>query len=896
MDASLETGMRILIGIALGTLLGFSRAQAFTNLGNGTLQSDGSAADTQAAINAASSGNTVLIPAGTFVWTSGVTLQNKSIKLRGAGAGGYFANSATSIAIGTGTKTFTTQSGLALTNGQNVTAFVTYAGAGHNISGTVSSYNGTTLVISVSSTTGTGTYGMWTFGTSAATTILNNSAVASILDLTPATSAIEVSGIRIQFGTNAGATADGIDVEYAANRYPVLIHDCSFSMGSNNSRCIEMRMNSGVIWNCSFDSQLDDSLNGLGPNGQGITFKCLYQTNSWFANSTMGITDNGGTNNIYVENCYFVGMSQASDFDDNSRVVIRYCTYDHSSMVSHGADTSPYGARHYEVYNNTFVWTDVGSSDFNLNGWIYLRGGTGIIADNLTPNMSGTMWGSKSTVNLQCQNIRRNSGPYPCYTIYPVPHQIGQSYSNGGRTTDPLWIWGNSGGGENKINTSEYNPDECGNGLSVTNWVVSGRDYIAGSAKSGYAKFSYPHPLRASGGPVNQPPVVMATATPTNGAPPLTVSFSSAGSSDPEGKTLTYSWTFGDGGSSTAPNPSHAYGAVGVFQAQLSVSDGTNTTQSSILTIIVSTNRPPVAVAAGSPTNGVAPLAVTFSSGGSSDPEGTALTYNWAFGDGATSTSANPSHIYQAAGTYTAQLTVSDGTNATSSSMLLITATNSTTGNYATSFPLTESPISEGARWLNGKTDGLDWANIRTTPGLAFGTETGSGGYDDSTAVLKGSWGPNQTGSGRVHVGVRAGGGTFKEVEIRLRSSISAHSCTGYEINFSLDAGAGAYTQIVRWNGPLGSFTILDSRGGSQYQINEGDEVKAVISGNTITSYIRGQQVLQVTDNTFTSGNPGMGFYLQGTGTNDFGFTSYSAADGSSRPAPPTNLRIVSGP
>jgi hypothetical protein len=179
---------------------------------------------------------------------------------------------------------------------------------------------------------------------------------------------------------------------------------------------------------------------------------------------------------------------------------------------------------------------------------------------------------------------------------------------------------------------------------------------------------------------------------------------------------------------------------------------------------------------------------------------------------------------------------------------------------------------------------------------LAFGTETGSGGYDDSTAVLKGSWGPNQTGSGRVHVGVRAGGGTFKEVEIRLRSSISAHSCTGYEINFSLDAGAGAYTQIVRWNGPLGSFTILDSRGGSQYQINEGDEVKAVISGNTITSYIRGQQVLQVTDNTFTSGNPGMGFYLQGTGTNDFGFTSYSAADGSSRPAPPTNLRIVSGP
>src|SRR5262249_21110591 len=157
-----------------------------------------------------------------------------------------------------------------------------------------------------------------------------------------------------------------------------------------------------------------------------------------------------------------------------------------------------------------------------------------------------------------------------------------------------------------------------------------------------------------------------------------------------------------------------------------------------------------------------------------------ALTFNWVFGDGATSTSSSPNHTYQSAGTYTAQLTVSDGTNATSSSPLVIRANSSNTGNYATSFPLNENPISESGLWLNGKTDGLDWANIRTTPGLAFGTETGSGGYDDSTAVLKGTWGPNQSAKATVHIGARAGGGTFKEVEIRLRSTISAHSCTGY--------------------------------------------------------------------------------------------------------------------
>src|SRR4051795_227803 len=45
---------------------------------------------------------------------------------------------------------------------------------------------------------------------------------------------------------------------------------------------------------------------------------------------------------------------------------------------------------------------------------------------------------------------------------------------------------------------------------------------------------------------------------------------------------------------------------------------------------------------------------------------------------------------------------------------------------YSTSFPLAENPFSEGGNWINGRVDGLDWADVRSTPGFAYGTESGT--------------------------------------------------------------------------------------------------------------------------------------------------------------------------
>jgi chitodextrinase len=202
---------------------------------------------------------------------------------------------------------------------------------------------------------------------------------------------------------------------------------------------------------------------------------------------------------------------------------------------------------------------------------------------------------------------------------------------------------------------------------------------------------------------------------------------------------------------------------------------------------------------------------------------------------------------------------------------------------YSTTFPLTENPISESLSWINGKTVGLDWSDVATTPGLAFGTQIYTGNDNDSTAVLTGTWGPNQTAQATVHTVNQQSGSVYEEVELRLRTTITAHSITGYEFNYRCTADGSQYVQIVRWNGALNSFTLLDSRTGPG--LHNGDVVKATISGSTLTTYINNVVIFSVTDSTYSNGSPGIGFFLQGaTGVNsDFGFTSFSASDGTKR-------------
>ena len=330
-----------------------------------TRPTNGTSTDVQAKINASIDGDIVTIPSGSFPWTSGVTISGKGITVRGEGAGRVEGSSTSSVAIGTGSKSFTvTNTITGFTPGETITA--RYKPAGTNfMTGTVTSWNGTTLVLNVTSVGGSGTRAVWNFEAPASTTLTGAGASFSITE--DATHRVELTGIR--FAGSAGET-----VVVDAGGLGVLLHDLRFTRTSG--RNIRMRTNKGILWHLYMDTGF-----AFGASEQlttsGVAFKG-GPASSWTTVSAMGTGDTTGEGKVYLEDSYFAGLlTETLDFDDNCRAAVRHCVFDNSGLSSHGADTSGEGNRYFEIYDNVGLFHDLGNDTANMDYWLYLRGGTG---------------------------------------------------------------------------------------------------------------------------------------------------------------------------------------------------------------------------------------------------------------------------------------------------------------------------------------------------------------------------------------------------------------------------------------------------------------------------------------------------------------------------------------
>lgn len=132
--------------------------------------------------------------------------------------------------------------------------------------------------------------------------------------------------------------------------------------------------------------------------------------------------------------------------------------------------------------------------------------------------------------------------------------------------------------------------------------------------------------------------------------PPHTVNFQ-----DLTAGATSWQWNFGDGGTSTAQNPSHTYTTYGDFTVTLIVGGSFGCKDTVVKTAFVKIRKPQIQVT-GLPAEGCLPFTITPLSNIITGDNVT--SYLWNFGDGITSTQQNPTHTYTNQGIYTVTLTV----------------------------------------------------------------------------------------------------------------------------------------------------------------------------------------------------------------------------------------------
>lgn len=152
---------------------------------------------------------------------------------------------------------------------------------------------------------------------------------------------------------------------------------------------------------------------------------------------------------------------------------------------------------------------------------------------------------------------------------------------------------------------------------------------------------------------VYQRPVVSFSASDTNGCQPFLVNFNSQITGG--GTIIQYTWDFGDGYSTTQQNPEYTYQTPGTYSVSLTVLDHNQCTGTKSKMNFIYVKPKPNANFAGQPlVSCEAPLTTHFYN----MSQGNGLTYSWDFGDGHTSTEANPSNNYSISDSYNVSLII----------------------------------------------------------------------------------------------------------------------------------------------------------------------------------------------------------------------------------------------
>jgi PKD repeat protein len=295
---------------------------------------------------------------------------------------------------------------------------------------------------------------------------------------------------------------------------------------------------------------------------------------------------------------------------------------------------------------NLTVWNDMGSDTISRDDYVHVYYTSPAPVAQFTSNY--TEW-----------NDAEYGPPLSPFTIqFTDQSQVSGNYTQ--------WYWdfgdGTNSTGQNPVHTFIFD----GNywyGWFPVNLTVTDSYGRTSSVYNHYVIYFNPH--------------VDFVGVPTSGAAPLNVTFTELPDGIPEDATRT--WYFSDGssyrwdkwsadwdGNPYPANISHVYSSPGNYTVSLFEEVGETapylTTKKQYITVWESSNLP-IADFTANTTSGKEPLAVAFTAQLTQSP----ATWNWSFGDGATSTEENPVHVYPMAGIYPVSLNISniDGSNTT---------------------------------------------------------------------------------------------------------------------------------------------------------------------------------------------------------------------------------------
>ena len=286
----------------------------------------------------------------------------------------------------------------------------------------------------------------------------------------------------------------------------------------------------GVITTCSFTGDFVDGVRVEDLNWNGFSsWNDAWGDAAW--NTPIQYGSAQGVyieNSSFTNTNSSFDIGGATDCFSGGHVIFRYNTVSMYNNQSHGADSDQRhrACRWQEIYNNTYTYSNVN----NLAFISWIRGGTGVVYNNTITapgytnkivqavncrdasagcggGPSYTPWGACNGTSAYDQN---NSGGYRCVdqpgagtsnllgpdpsgTVTPANAWVGNSL-------DPIYVWNNTLNGSSNNTTS-----------GSTN-VTANRDYYTGTARPNYTPYTYPYPAtQGSSGTVAPPTSLQAT-------------------------------------------------------------------------------------------------------------------------------------------------------------------------------------------------------------------------------------------------------------------------------------------------------------------------------------------------------------------------------------------------